>query len=103
VNGEITRLEGVLPQTVDVLDTGGRVVVISYHSLEDRIVKHFFADEARGCVCPPDFPICACGAEAALRVLGRRPVTPSDDEVADNPRARSAKLRAAERLAARAA
>lgn len=104
VNGEITRLERVLPQTVDVLDIGGRVVVISYHSLEDRIVKRFFADEARGCVCPPDFPVCACGAEASLRVLTRRPVTPGDAEVTDNPRARSAKLRAAERLeAARAA
>lgn len=103
VNGEITRLQAVLPQTVDVLDTGGRVVVISYHSLEDRIVKRFFAEEARGCVCPPDFPVCTCGAEAALRVLGRRPVTPSDEEIAGNPRARSAKLRAAERLATGAA
>jgi 16S rRNA (cytosine1402-N4)-methyltransferase len=98
VNGEITRLQRVLPQTVDVLDTGGRVVVISYHSLEDRIVKRFFNEEARGCVCPPDFPVCTCGAEAAVRVLSRRPVTPGDDEIADNPRARSAKLRAAERL-----
>ncbi len=104
VNGEITRLQRVLPQTVDVLDIGGRVVVISYHSLEDRIVKRFFNDEARGCVCPPDFPVCTCGAEASLRVLTRRPVTPGDEEVVDNPRARSAKLRAAERLdAARAA
>lgn len=98
VNGEITRLERVLPQTVDVLDTGGRVVVISYHSLEDRVVKRFFAEEARGCVCPPDFPVCTCEAEAAVRLLTRKPVTPGDDEVADNPRARSAKLRAAERL-----
>lgn len=98
VNGEITRLQRVLPQTVDVLDTGGRVVVISYHSLEDRTVKRFLNEEARGCVCPPDFPICNCGAEAAVRVLSRKAITPGDDEVADNPRARSAKLRAAERL-----
>ena len=103
VNGEITRLQRVLPQTVDVLDTGGRVVVISYHSLEDRVVKRFFNEEARGCVCPPDFPVCVCGAEAALRVLGRRAVVPGEDEVAGNPRARSAKLRAAERLDAKRA
>lgn len=98
VNGEITRLERVLPQTVDVLDTGGRVAVISYHSLEDRIVKRFFNDEARGCVCPPDFPVCTCEAEASLRVVTRRPVTPGEEEVAENPRARSAKLRVAERV-----
>lgn len=98
VNGEITRLERVLPQTVDVLDAGGRVVVISYHSLEDRTVKRFFNDQARGCTCPPDFPVCACGAEATVKVLNRRPVTPTEDEMEANPRARSAKLRAAERL-----
>lgn len=98
VNGEITRLQQVLPQTVDVLDTGGRVVVISYHSLEDRIVKRFFNEEARGCVCPPDFPVCACGAEAALRILSRKAIMPAEDETADNPRSRSAKLRGAERL-----
>jgi 16S rRNA (cytosine1402-N4)-methyltransferase len=98
VNGEITRLEGVLPQTVDVLDAGGRVAVISYHSLEDRTVKRFFNDQSRGCTCPPDFPVCACGAEAKVKVLNRRPVTPTEDEMEANPRARSAKLRAAERL-----
>lgn len=98
VNGEITRLERVLPQTVDVLEPGGRVVVISYHSLEDRAVKRFFNAQARGCVCPPDFPVCTCGAEATLKVLNRRPITPTEDEMTENPRARSAKLRAAERL-----
>jgi 16S rRNA (cytosine1402-N4)-methyltransferase len=98
VNGEITRLERVLPQTVDVLDPGGRVVVISYHSLEDRVVKRFFNDRARGCVCPPDFPVCTCGAEATVKVLNRRPIVPTEDEKTQNPRARSAKLRAAERL-----
>jgi 16S rRNA (cytosine1402-N4)-methyltransferase len=98
VNGEITRLEDVLPQTIDVLDAGGRVVVISYHSLEDRVVKRFFNDAARGCVCPPDFPVCTCGAEARVKVLNRRPITPTEDETTANPRARSAKLRAAERL-----
>ncbi len=98
VNGEITRLEDVLPQTVDVLDAGGRVVVISYHSLEDRIVKRFFGDQARGCTCPPDFPVCTCGAEATMKVLTRRPIRPTEDEMHANPRGRSAKLRAAERL-----
>jgi 16S rRNA (cytosine1402-N4)-methyltransferase len=98
VNGEITRLEGVLPQTVDVLDAGGRVVVISYHSLEDRIVKRFLNEQARGCTCPPGFPVCTCGAEATMKVLSRRPLTPTEDEMEANPRARSAKLRAAERL-----
>ncbi len=98
VNGEITRLEGVLPQTVDVLDPGGRVVVISYHSLEDRIVKRFLNEAARGCTCPPDFPVCTCGAQAEIKVLNRKPVTPTEDEIEANPRARSAKLRAAERL-----
>ncbi|HEV2757051.1 MAG TPA: 16S rRNA (cytosine(1402)-N(4))-methyltransferase RsmH [Actinomycetota bacterium] len=98
VNGEITRLERVLPQTVDVLDPGGRVAVISYHSLEDRTVKRFFNDEARGCTCPPDFPVCTCGAQARIKVLSRRPITPTEDEMNANPRARSAKLRAAERL-----
>ncbi|MFN2587406.1 MAG: 16S rRNA (cytosine(1402)-N(4))-methyltransferase RsmH [Actinomycetota bacterium] len=98
VNGEITRLEGVLPQTVDVLDPGGRVIVISYHSLEDRTVKRFLSEQARGCTCPPGFPVCTCGAQAAVKVLTRRPITPTEDEMNDNPRARSAKLRAAERL-----
>ncbi|MDQ3981179.1 MAG: 16S rRNA (cytosine(1402)-N(4))-methyltransferase RsmH [Actinomycetota bacterium] len=98
VNGEITRLEAVLPQTVDVLDAGGRVVVISYHSLEDRLVKRFLNDQSRGCVCPPGFPVCRCGAEARIKVLNRRPITPTEDETTANPRARSAKLRAAERL-----
>jgi 16S rRNA (cytosine1402-N4)-methyltransferase len=98
VNNELGALERVLPATVDVLEPGGRVAVLSYHSLEDRMVKRFFNDQAKDCVCPPDFPICRCGAEARLRVLTRRPVTPSAAEIAENPRAGSAKLRAAERL-----
>ncbi|MDQ3956857.1 MAG: 16S rRNA (cytosine(1402)-N(4))-methyltransferase RsmH [Actinomycetota bacterium] len=98
VNGEITRLEEVLPQTVDVLEPGGRLVVIAYHSLEDRIVKRFLNDRASGCICPPDLPVCRCGAEATIKVLTRKPVTPSGEEMEQNPRARSAKLRAAERL-----
>ena len=99
VNGELTALERVLADVVDVLEPGGRVAVLSYHSLEDRLVKNAFNEEAKGCVCPPDFPICACGAEARLRVLTRRPIRPGADEVEANPRSSAAKLRAAERLA----
>jgi len=98
VNGELTALESALPAAVDALQPGGRVAVISYHSLEDRIVKRFFADQARGCTCPPEFPVCRCDAHARVRVLTRRPIRPPGDELQHNPRASSAKLRAAERL-----
>lgn len=100
VNDELGALEAVLPAAVDALEPGGRVVAISYHSLEDRRVKKFFADEANGCTCPPDFPVCTCGAEARLRILTRRPVRPTSADVAGNPRASSARLRAAERIRA---
>jgi 16S rRNA (cytosine1402-N4)-methyltransferase len=98
VNDEIRSLEKVLPAAVDVSEPGGRIVVLSYHSLEDRTVKRFFAEEARGCVCPPDLPVCRCGAQARLRVLTRRPLTPSAEEAARNPRASAAKLRGAQRI-----
>ena len=98
VNDELRALEAVLPAAADALEAGGRMAVISYHSLEDRRVKQFINEQARGCVCPPDFPVCRCGAEARLRVLTRRPVRPTEDEIADNPRASAAKLRAAERI-----
>jgi 16S rRNA (cytosine1402-N4)-methyltransferase len=98
VNGELDALGSGLHDALRVLEPGGRVAVISYHSLEDRITKQFFAREARGCDCPPDVPVCACDARAELRVLTRRPVRPAPDEIAANPRARAAKLRAAERL-----
>jgi 16S rRNA (cytosine1402-N4)-methyltransferase len=98
VNGELTALGDALPAAVDVLRPGGRIAVISYHSLEDRIVKRFFADQARGCTCPPEFPVCRCDAHARVRVLTRRPIRPPRDELQHNPRASSAKLRAAERL-----
>src|SRR6476660_5199340 len=97
VNDELTALEEALPAAVDLLNPGGRLAVISFHSLEDRIVKHFLRDEERGCTCPPDFPICVCGREPALRLLTRKAVRPSAREVAENPRAASARLRAAVR------
>lgn len=100
VNRELEALERVLPSTVEVCEPGGRIVVLAYHSLEDRAVKTFFRDESRGCVCPPDFPVCTCGAEARLRILTRKPIRPGDEEIASNPRARSARLRAAERVSA---
>jgi 16S rRNA (cytosine1402-N4)-methyltransferase len=99
VNDELRALETALPAALGVLEPDGRVAVISYHSLEDRIVKRRFADEAKGCVCPPDLPLCACGAGARIRVLTRRPERPSEEEIERNPRARAAKLRVAVRLA----
>jgi 16S rRNA (cytosine1402-N4)-methyltransferase len=98
VNGEIHALEAVLPPAVDALEQGGRLVAISYHSLEDRAVKRFLAAEVGRCTCPPDFPVCRCGARARLRVLTPRPVRPTTVEIERNPRARAARLRAAERL-----
>ena len=99
VNDELGALERALSPAVEALEPGGRAVVISYHSLEDRIVKRTFAGAAKGCVCPPDFPVCTCGARASVRVLTRRPVVPTTEESDRNPRARSAKLRAVEKLA----
>jgi 16S rRNA (cytosine1402-N4)-methyltransferase len=78
-----------------MLRPGGRLAVISFHSLEDRIVKRFLRAQERGCTCPPDFPVCVCGNEPALRALSRRPIKPSPSELAANPRAASARLRAA--------
>lgn len=98
VNHELEALESGLESAVRWLRKDGRIVVISYHSLEDRIVKEAFRDYARGCVCPPDLPICACGHVPILEILTAQPVTASADEVEVNPRARSAKLRSARRL-----
>ncbi|GBD14289.1 Ribosomal RNA small subunit methyltransferase H [bacterium HR25] len=98
VNRELENLEMALAQAVQVLGRGGRLVVISYHSLEDRIVKQFLQRESQDCICPPDLPKCLCGHRATLRPLTRSPVRPSDDEVRRNPRSRSALLRAAEKL-----
>lgn len=99
VNDELGELEGFLERIVPRLAPGGRLVVISFHSLEDRLVKHFFQDQARACHCPPRQPFCLCGHQAALRILTKKPVTAPSGEAAANPRSRSAKLRAACRLA----
>ncbi|MEA3396825.1 MAG: 16S rRNA (cytosine(1402)-N(4))-methyltransferase RsmH [Chloroflexota bacterium] len=98
VNRELESLEAVLPQAVEVLRPGGRLAVITFHSLEDRIVKRFFRQEARGCICPPEAPICTCGHQPTLRLVNRKPLRPSAEELAANPRSRSAKLRVAEKL-----
>lgn len=99
VNDELENLRLGLQSAVDVLKPGGRVVVLSYHSLEDRIVKRFFVNCERPCTCPKDLPHCVCGKKPTLRILTRRIERPGEAEVQSNPRARSAKLRAAERLA----
>jgi 16S rRNA (cytosine1402-N4)-methyltransferase len=100
VNEELDALQEGLTAALDLLRPGGRLVVLSYHSLEDRIVKRFLAAERRGCVCPPEIPVCVCGRNPRLRLLTRPSLTPTAEEIAANPRARSARLRAAERLAA---
>ncbi len=100
VNGELDALEAGLAAALDLLRPGGRLVVLSYHSLEDRIVKRFLAAERRGCVCPPEAPVCVCGRAPRLRLVTRPSLVPGEAEVSANPRARSARLRAAERLAA---
>ena len=100
VNAELDALQDALAASIDLLRPGGRLVVLSYHSLEDRIVKRFFAAERRGCVCPPEIPVCVCGRNPRLRLVTRPSLTPTAAEIAANPRARSARLRAAERLAA---
>jgi 16S rRNA (cytosine1402-N4)-methyltransferase len=98
VNEELENLETALEQAHTLLGFGGRLVVISFHSLEDRIVKEFFRRESRDCICPPETPVCTCHHRASLRILTKTPVQPSLDEIAANPRSRSAKLRAAERI-----
>ena len=98
VNDELSNLERGLDAAVGLLAVGGRLAVISYHSLEDRIVKSFFNREAAICVCPPGLPVCACGQTPRLKIINRRVIKPSIEEVQSNPRSRSARLRAAERI-----
>lgn len=98
VNDELTQIDQALPLAWDLLASGGRLAVISFHSLEDRRVKRFLADKARGCKCPPDLPICVCGHEPEAELLNRRAIAPTPGEVASNPRSKSAHLRAARKL-----
>jgi 16S rRNA (cytosine1402-N4)-methyltransferase len=98
VNAELPALIDALPQAVAALRPGGRVAVIAFHSLEDRQVKQFLAQEAKGCICPPRLPQCACGRQPRLRLLTRKPLVPPVDELQNNPRSRSARLRVAEKL-----
>lgn len=95
VNDELNNLKEVLPKTLELLESGGRLVVISYHSLEDRIVKNFFRNESKDCLCPPELPKCQCGHKAQLKIITKKPVVPSEEEVKVNSRSRSAKLRVA--------
>ena len=97
VNGELDALPPMLRAAVDGLNPGGRLAVITFHSLEDRIVKRALAEQARGCTCPPEFPVCVCGKKPRIRLVNRKPITADQAELADNPRARSAKLRVAEK------
>lgn len=99
VNNELDAVASGLDQALEMIQPSGRVIAISYHSLEDRIVKRRFAQGARGCVCPPDLPVCGCGRAAELRVLTRKPIRPTADEITRNNRARSAMLRAVEKVA----
>jgi 16S rRNA (cytosine1402-N4)-methyltransferase len=98
VNDELAALREALPEARDLLRPGGRLAVIAFHSLEDRLVKHFFRQESRDCICPPELPVCMCQHEATLKVLTSKPVRPTADEISRNRRSRSARLRVAERL-----
>lgn len=97
VNEELKTLKVALPQAVELLEAGGRLAVIAFHSLEDRIVKRFMRQESKDCICPRELPICTCDHEASLSVITRKPIRPTEEEVAANPRSRSARLRIAER------
>ncbi len=98
VNGELEALDRVLPQTIEALKPGGKLAIISFHSLEDRMVKQFMRKESRDCICPPGQPVCTCGHKATLREISHKPIRPQEAEVKDNPRSRSARLRVAERI-----
>lgn len=98
VNQELERLKMALRQAVNILESGGRLVIISFHSLEDRLVKEYLKRESQDCLCPVQAPVCVCGHHASLKLIVKKVITPSPDEIADNPRSRSAKMRVAERI-----
>ena len=98
VNDELGEVERMLRSVLDLLNPGGRLAIISFHSLEDRLVKTAYAEWAKGCTCPPDFPVCVCGKKPRVKLVGKRPIVADEAELNDNPRARSAKLRVAEKI-----
>jgi len=98
VNQELENLKRFLEQAVELLASGGKLAVISFHSLEDRIVKNFFREESRDCLCPPNFPKCVCGHKRRLKIITKKPIAPAEEEIRDNPRSRSARLRVAEKI-----
>lgn len=98
VNKELESLRETLPQALEILAKGGRMAIIAFHSLEDRIVKEFMRYEASHCICPPGLPVCVCGKKPSLKIVGKKPLTPDIEEIQRNPRARSAKLRVAEKI-----
>ena len=98
VNDELNSISDVIPKAIDRLNAGGRIAAISFHSLEDRIVKTAFNQYIKGCTCPPELPVCVCGKVPVLKAVSKKPICPSAEEIADNPRAKSAKLRIAEKI-----
>ena len=98
LNKELDVLRDSLDGMIDLLDDGGRLCIITFHSLEDRIVKNVFQDAAKGCTCPPSFPVCVCGHKPKIKILTKKPIIATREEVEENPRSRSAKLRVAERV-----
>jgi len=98
VNGELEKIKEFIPKTIEVLNKKGRLAVITFHSGEDRIAKEIFRENARGCICPPNFPVCRCGNKPKIKIVNKKPILPSAGEVGSNPRSRSAKLRIIEKL-----
>ncbi|HAL63518.1 MAG TPA: 16S rRNA (cytosine(1402)-N(4))-methyltransferase, partial [Clostridiales bacterium] len=97
-NGELEILERTIKDIVGSLKGGGRLAVITFHSLEDRIVKQTFSELSKGCVCPPDFPVCVCGKKPQVKIITRKPILPTEEELKINSRSKSAKLRVCEKL-----
>jgi 16S rRNA (cytosine1402-N4)-methyltransferase len=98
VNDELNSVAKVMEDAIPKLNKGGRLAVITFHSLEDRIVKNAMADAAKGCTCPPSFPVCVCGKKPQAKLITRKPITATDEELEANPRSRSAKLRVCEKI-----
>jgi len=98
VNGELDVLKKIVSNGIDLLSSGGRLAIITFHSGEDRIVKNSFREYARGCICPPEFPVCKCGKKEIAKIITKKPIEPSEEEIGENPRSRSAKLRVLEKI-----